>query len=90
MAAKTTWEIADHVCKVCCGRVLARRNDDGDRVFRCSNCGVEASGKSSAVVCCCGIKINGKDGGIRCVINGQKSPLWPSEFVAEQVAANQK
>jgi hypothetical protein len=38
------------------------------------------------VVCCCGIRIRGKDGGIRCVVNGNKSHLWPSEFVAEQLS----
>lgn len=36
-----TWRLTDHVCRVCFGRVLERRDADGRRIVRCANCGSE-------------------------------------------------
>ena len=81
------WELTDHVCRVCFGRILRRKTDDGERlVYRCANCGTESEGRRETVLCCCGIKLKtGTDAGIRCVVNDNRSPECPSEIVAEQV-----
>lgn len=79
------WAITDHVCRVCFSRVLVRETFDRRRIYRCSNCGIEAEGKTEAAVCCCGVKLKtGVDAGIRCIKNDAKSPEWPSEVVAMQ------
>jgi len=60
---------------------------DRRKTYRCSNCGVEAPGTRESAVCCCGIKLKtGVDAGIRCQLNTERSPEWPSEVVAVQAA----
>ena len=79
------WQLTDHVCRCCFGRVLMRETFDRRRVYRCSNCGLEQEGCSEAAICCCGIKLKTKvDAGIRCQPNPAKSPEFPSEIVAAE------
>ncbi len=86
-----SWEITDHACRVCLGRVLMRRTFDGKRVYRCACCGIEREGHSAASVCCCGIKLrqgHGQmDSGIRCVPNPERTPENMAQIVAVQVNA---
>ncbi|ATI15689.1 hypothetical protein [Bordetella phage vB_BbrM_PHB04] len=80
------WKLTPHVCRACFGRVLMRETFDRRKVFRCSNCGAEREGHDSRVICTCGLKLRtGIDAGVRCMVNADKSPEWPSEIVAEQV-----
>lgn len=81
-----SWKLTPHVCRACFGRILVRETFDHRKVYRCSNCGVEREGKDSRVICTCGLKLrNGVDAGVRCEVNNEKSPEWPSEIVASQV-----
>lgn len=83
------WRITPHVCRACFGRVLMRETFDRRRIFRCSNCGVEREGHDTRAICCCGLKLRtGIDAGVRCQVNEERSPEWPSEIIAEQVASN--
>lgn len=87
---RTGWEITDHVCRVCFGRVLMRETFDRKRVFRCANCGTENEGRDARVICSCGIAVRGKncrvhDVGVRCVPNSQVTPENPNEIVAQQM-----
>lgn len=80
------WVIEDHVCRVCFGRVLMRETFDMRRIYRCSNCGTEAEGKTPAAICSCGIKLKtGVDAGIRCHVQADPSPEFPSQVVATQL-----
>lgn len=73
---------------MCFGRVLMRETFDRRRIYRCSNCGVEAEGKSEVAICCCGMKLKtGIDAGIRCQPSADRSPEWPSEITAAQAVA---
>lgn len=79
------WVITAHVCRCCFGRVLMREAFDRKKTFRCSNCGIEAEGRTEAAICSCGIKLKtGVDAGIRCGPNPDKTPEFPSEIVASQ------
>lgn len=76
------WQITDHVCRTCFGRILSRVREDGVEVVRCSNCGAEAEGSVTAL-CSCGMRLRtGKHAGVRCVRNKDKSASLPSEVVA--------
>ena len=77
------WEIENHLCRRCLGRVLSKPDvKTGGRVYRCSNCGIEGRGKIDNL-CCCGVKINGRrDAVIRCVVNTQQDAEFPGEIVA--------
>lgn len=82
------WTITDHICRCCFGRVLMREAFDRRRTYRCSNCGIQADGKSEATICTCGMTLKtGVDAGIRCQVNDNKSPEWPSEITAVQAVA---
>lgn len=84
---RSVWHIEDHVCRVCFSRVLSQPGDDG-RVWRCSGCGAEGHGRSASTICACGLKLkNGRDLGVRCVVNDAPSPEAPVEVVARQVVA---
>ena len=79
------WALTDHACRCCFGRVVVRETFDRRRIYRCTNCGAEREGKTEAAVCCCGIKLKtGVDAGIRCQVNPDRSPEFPSEIVAAQ------
>lgn len=84
------WAMTDHVCRSCFGRVLeaAEAAPDGHR-YRCSNCGLEATGRRPAALCTCGTKLkNGRgDAGVRCERNPEPTPEFPSEIVSSQVAS---
>lgn len=74
------WRLTDHVCRVCFGRVLERR-DQGQRVVRCANCGTEVRDMPTAALCCCGLKTStGKDAGLRCRRNDGRTPEQPAEL----------
>lgn len=82
-----SWQIIDHVCSCCFGRLLMRETFDRRKVYRCSNCGLEREGGSETAICCCGIKLKtGTDAGIRCQKNPEKSPEFPSEIVAAEAS----
>lgn len=82
---KELWSISDHVCRACFSRVLVRETFDRRKIFRCSNCEIEAEGRSESAICCCGIKLKtGVDAGIRCHRQESPSPEFPSRVVASQ------
>lgn len=82
------WHLEDHVCRRCFGRLVSKPAHGGHRLYRCTNCGFEAEGGCSSVVCACGLKTKqGKDLGVRCVPNDQRSAEAPSEIVARQVSS---
>lgn len=86
------WRLESHCCRACFGRIMSRPSDDedGDTVYRCSNCGIEVEGTKPSVMCACGTKIRkgGKqsatfvDAGLRCHVNQHQTPSLPSEIVA--------
>jgi hypothetical protein len=68
--------------------LLERLNADGSRMFRCSNCGVEAEaqeGLSHPPICACGSRLGKRDAGIRCVRNERPRPEFRSEIIAREV-----
>jgi hypothetical protein len=80
------WEITDHLCLHCMGRIL-RRVGSEDRVeVRCSNCGAVAEGKPQAI-CWCSFRL--KDGRqvqrFKCQRNENPSPDMPGEIEVREV-----
>jgi hypothetical protein len=74
------WNITNHVCAACLGRVLS--SDDG-MTCRCSNCGLEKTRIKD--LCCCGMRLkSNRDAGIRCVTNPNRTPEMPAEIIATE------
>lgn len=83
--SRELWELTDHVCRACFGRIVLSADAGPGRRYRCTNCGLEAIGRDPACVCACGLRLkNGKDAGLRCERNGAPTPEFPSEVVACQ------
>ena len=82
-AVNISWAVTDHVCAVCCGRLLKRRVE-GKSLYRCSNCGFTRSGSLHSA-CACGTRIGGANAGIRCVPNPNRGPHSPAAIVAWEV-----
>jgi hypothetical protein len=73
------WTLTPHVCRHCgIGRVLKREN-----LVRCSLCGVEAKGNTTAL-CACGVQ------GYRCAANATRTPANPYEYLPQMVAQEPK
>lgn len=96
MLPEQQWVLEPHICRKCFGRLVSMAVGADIRLYRCTNCGSEAEHTDAAAVCCCGIKIrrpgrNGSktpslvDAGIRCIPNPDRSPSFPSEYVASEV-----
>lgn len=81
------WELTEHCCRVCFGRILrsAAPGDDGLRRWRCACCGAEALHHAVTSVCACGMRQRtGRDMGLRCQRNQEPRPEMPSEILAVQ------
>jgi hypothetical protein len=80
------WQLAAHCCRSCFGRVLLGESADGQRVYRCAQCGARGAGAVATVICCCGIRLKtGADAGVRCMVNEVPSPDCLLEVVAAQI-----
>lgn len=84
------WEVVDHICRACLGRVL--RAEEADTVrFRCADCGAQAF-HSVENLCTCGAKLRtGKNAGMRCQRNPDAgSAESPPEVVSVFVGIERK
>lgn len=70
------WALTPHVCSRCYARVLAREDGGEPLVYRCSNCGLEATGADESVICTCGLP------GAQCQENRDPTPDYPGQIVA--------
>jgi len=59
-----TWEIIDHLCRRCGGRVLKCTNTGmspgGNPLYRCADCGSSGTHISPDVICWCGMSHRGQ------------------------------
>ena len=89
------WRLEPHICRVCFSRLVSQPAAGGRR-YQCTNCGQEAVGHDASVLCCCGLKIRRAthqhtsghrlvDAGVRCALNPDPRPDFPSLFVAAEV-----
>jgi hypothetical protein len=80
------WEITDHVCLRCIGRILRRVGSDDTVEVRCSNCGLVGAGKPQAI-CWCGflMKEGRQTQRFKCHRNENPSPEMPGEIEVMEV-----
>ncbi|RMD61672.1 hypothetical protein D6833_07935 [Candidatus Parcubacteria bacterium] len=75
-----SWEITDHACRYCFGRVL-RSTDDG--IFRCAECGKEAE-ETHERLCWCGAEVGGERA-FKCMRNPNRTAKTPQEVIVREV-----
>lgn len=72
------YEITDHVCRHCLGRLLF---DPWRNLTKCARCGEEHNGPVEGL-CMCGVKAGKFERLFVCVKNPDKSATSPNEIVA--------
>lgn len=90
------WELTDHACRRCFGRVLERVGPgEGGELraeFRCAECGATATGQVEAA-CCCGAeeRTDGRGArmfarslGLECVRNPEPTDELPLQVLVRQ------
>lgn len=89
MSKKLQFELLDHCCRVCGGRLLQRGAGESVQI-RCAECGAiaeVAAGQRQpyTALCFCGQRLaNGADAGLRCKRSDHRSPERPQELVVHQ------
>jgi hypothetical protein len=95
------WHLEPHVCRACFGRMASRALSETTSEFMCTNCMLLTVSESHTDACCCGMKIRKRNGsgrsggpmvdaGVRCIVNPEKSPAFPSAYVASEVVKNKR
>lgn len=77
------WEIADHSCKVCMGRLLRRTMADGTETHRCCECGASTPGGHEKL-CWCGVEVRGHGAVFECYRNPERSEAAPQEVLVRE------
>lgn len=91
------WTLEPHCCRSCFSRLVSQPGADGNTLYLCTNCGLEAVGADASALCCCGLKIRRPtklhksghhlvDAGVRCGPNPDIRPDFPSLFIATETA----
>lgn len=86
------YELTDHVCRACFGRILRGRRpeghgDDRAHTWLCSNCGASSVHREVDSVCACGMRLrHSGDLGLRCIRAVAPTPEFPSQVVATQLS----
>lgn len=86
---KLLFEVLDHCCRVCGGRLLAAETDLGSTLVRCSECTAQAETQAKAErlraylpLCFCGVRLaSGADAQLRCRRVASPTPERPQEVV---------
>jgi hypothetical protein len=77
------WEIVDHACKHCLGRLVRSEKLKGSAVHRCCECGASEDGDNENL-CWCGAEVLGQGKIFECFPNPNKSPSVPQEILVRE------
>lgn len=78
-----TWEVEDHACRHCMGRLLSGVSPDGQPILRCAECGATAQGTHD-VMCWCGIEMPKHGRVFECFKNPEVSLSAPQEILVQE------
>jgi hypothetical protein len=78
---ETRWELLDHACRLCHGRLLRTQAENGAWIVRCAECETEVTG-SHEQLCACGAKLrNGRLAGLKCKVNPSITIDQPARII---------
>ncbi len=87
LAPPVKWELTDHACRHCFGRVLKRERQDGVVEVRCAECGKKVLGDHAAI-CCCGADCGAMGRALECIRNPQVNEANPQEVMVRERMQN--
>lgn len=77
------WEITDHACRHCMGRILRRAKSGGGFVVCCSECGASVDGDCTSL-CWCGVEVRGYGAVFECIRNENISQESPQQVLVRE------
>lgn len=77
------WQLADHACRYCFGRILQRISKGRVLEVRCAECGAREEGDVD-LLCCCGADCGDLGRALMCVKNPDVSRELPHEVVIRE------
>lgn len=77
------WELVDHACRHCSGRLLERVRADGVKVYRCCECEATEVGTHEAL-CWCGCDDPALGRVWECVRNERKTDVMPQAVLVRE------
>jgi len=80
---KGGWELVDHACRHCMGRVLVRTHKGIPLEARCAECGARADA-GHAEICCCGAECGRAGFVLECFRNPEITPAVPQEVLVRE------
>ncbi|MDD2934723.1 MAG: hypothetical protein PHO76_12640 [Methylotenera sp.] len=81
--AARLWEIVDHACRHCLGRLVRSVKCEGSVVHRCCECGASEDGGNENL-CWCGAEVLGHGKVFECFANPNKSMSTPQEILVRE------
>jgi hypothetical protein len=82
-AARPKWEVSDHACRYCFGRVLVRTRRGKVIQARCAECAQHRFGTVEKL-CCCGVEAGALGRALECVPNPQINVEAPQEIMVRE------
>lgn len=76
------WELTDHACRHCMGRLLRSVTPAGSTVC-CAECGATVSGECDEL-CWCGVEVKGYGRVFECVRNPHMSMETPQQILVRE------
>jgi hypothetical protein len=83
LAPPVKWELTDHACRYCLGRVLRRERSSAEVEVRCAECGKTAQGEHTAL-CCCGADCGTLGQALECIRNPHANEANPQEVMVRE------
>ena len=81
------YQIAEHCCRICGGRLLVADPGEGPSLVRCAECGHETLTDDILDACPCGIRLaSGTDARLRCTVNDRKTSAMPNELLVTRLS----
>ena len=71
------WQLAQHACRFCLGRVLIRQKSMFQTEVQCAECGASAIGEDHKILCCCGAQCGSIGKILECYENPNVSNTVP-------------
>jgi len=83
VASRPKWEVSDHACRCCFGRILVRTRRDKVVEARCAECDAHRFGPVDKL-CCCGVEVGALGRALECVPNPEVSVEAPQKIMVRE------
>jgi hypothetical protein len=83
IVSRPKWEVSNHACRCCFGRVLVRMRRSKVVEVRCAECDAHRFGPVETL-CCCGVEVGALGRALECVPNPEVSVEAPQKIMVRE------